>query len=117
VRAADAASRHQYPADDQRQFWRYGDVRPSARHERAARVLPGGVNRNIVHHAPCRCSSSPAAAPKIATDVDSSDYLDFIGNHTAMIVGAAHRGDGGGQRQLARGTGPRRREPEAELAS
>ena len=53
---------------------------------------------------PTRCSSSPAAAP-VLTDVDGNDYLDFIGNHTAMIVGnCAPEVTAAVERQLARGT-------------
>src|SRR5580765_7439030 len=81
---------HNILSDDQQRriLARYGERTPESRkaHERAARVLPGGVSRNIVHHAPYPLFIESGRGAHL-TDVDGSDYLDFIGNHTAMIVG------------------------------
>jgi glutamate-1-semialdehyde 2,1-aminomutase len=67
-------------------------------------VLPGGVNRNIVHHAPYPLFIESGGGAAL-TDVDGNDYLDFIGNHTAMILGnCAPEVTAAVERQLARGT-------------
>jgi glutamate-1-semialdehyde 2,1-aminomutase len=102
------AAIHNILTDDQQRriLGRYGERTPESRkaHERAARVLPGGVNRNIVHHAPYPLFIESGRGA-VLTDVDGNDYLDFIGNHTAMIVGnCAPEVTAAVERQLARGT-------------
>ncbi len=99
---------HNILTDDQQRriLARYGERTPELRkaHERAARVLPGGVNRNIVHHAPYPLFIESGRGA-VLTDVDGNDYLDFIGNHTAMILGnCAPEVTAAVERQLARGT-------------
>jgi glutamate-1-semialdehyde 2,1-aminomutase len=94
-------------SDDQHRILaRYGARTPESRkvHERAARVLPGGVNRNIVHHAPYPLFIESGRGA-LLTDVDGNDYLDFIGNHTAMILGnCVPEVTAAVEQQLARGT-------------
>jgi glutamate-1-semialdehyde 2,1-aminomutase len=85
---------------------RYGERTPDSRraHERAMRVLPGGVSRNIVHHAPYPLFIESGRGAHLV-DVDGNDYLDFIGNHTAMILGnGAPEVTAAVESQLARGT-------------
>ncbi|MEX0810414.1 MAG: aspartate aminotransferase family protein [Dongiaceae bacterium] len=67
---------------------RYVARTPSSKHahDRASHVLPGGVNRNIVHHGPHPMFVASGAGPYL-TDLDGNRYLDLIGNYTAMILG------------------------------
>jgi glutamate-1-semialdehyde 2,1-aminomutase len=99
---------HNILSDDQQRriLARYGERTPESRkaHERAARVLPGGVSRNIVHHGPYPLFIESGRGAHL-TDVDGNDYLDFIGNHTAMIVGnCAPEVLAAVEEQLTRGT-------------
>jgi glutamate-1-semialdehyde 2,1-aminomutase len=60
--------------------------------ERAARVLPGGVN------SPVRAYGGVGGTPRVIasangstiTDVDGNDYLDFVGSWGPLILGHAH---------------------------
>jgi len=55
-------------------------------HRRAERVLPGGINRNILYHKPHPLFVASGRGA-VLTDLDGNDYLDFNGNYTSMILG------------------------------
>ena len=57
-----------------------------AQHQRAAKVLPGGINRNILYHKPHPLFIGTGKGA-VLTDLDGNDYLDFNGNYTSMILG------------------------------
>ncbi|MFO0801030.1 MAG: glutamate-1-semialdehyde 2,1-aminomutase [Gemmataceae bacterium] len=64
----------------------------AAAHERAQKVIPGGVN------SPARAFGGVGGSPitiargrgAYLTDIDGNDYLDFIGSWGPMILGHAH---------------------------
>ncbi len=67
---------------------RYADKRPqSAAHAHAAaKVLPGGSTRSVLHvdPFPFRVASATGAT---LTDVDGHSYTDFLGDYTAGLLG------------------------------
>jgi len=71
---------------------RYVERTPRSRaaHERARALLPGGVNRTIVHHEPHPVFLARADGAWV-TDLDGNRYLDALGNYTAMILGHGNR--------------------------
>jgi glutamate-1-semialdehyde 2,1-aminomutase len=62
----------------------------AARAERCAAVLPGGDFRAAVGHRPYPLTVASAAGPWLR-DVDGHEYLDLLGNYTALVHGNAHR--------------------------
>jgi len=76
----------------------------AAQHARAARVLPGGINRNIVYHRPHPLFFASGLGATL-TDLDGNAYLDCNGNYTSMIHGnCVPEVMAAVQEQLARGT-------------
>lgn len=69
-------------------YRRYAEKRPqSAAHaEAAAKVLPGGSTRSVLHvdPFPFRVASADGA---MLTDVDGHTYTDFLGDYTAGLLG------------------------------
>lgn len=70
---------------------RYEARSPASRqaHARAGAMLPGGVNRNIVHHGPHPLFVERGEGAYLV-DLDGNRYLDLVGNYTAMILGHRH---------------------------
>jgi glutamate-1-semialdehyde 2,1-aminomutase len=58
-------------------------------HREASTLLPGGINRNIVHLDPYPVFVR-AAQGAFVVDEDGNRYLDCIGNYTAMAIGHSH---------------------------
>ncbi len=58
-------------------------------YERAKKVLPGGISRNMVLRSPNPIYASQAKGPYV-TDVNGKTYLDFSGNIGSLIHGHAH---------------------------
>ena len=71
------------------QAYRARTPRSIALHARALDVLPGGVNRNIVHYDPHPVFVQSGQGAYLF-DEDGNRYLDCIGNYTSMAVGHAH---------------------------
>ncbi|MCO8128743.1 aspartate aminotransferase family protein [Acidimicrobiia bacterium EGI L10123] len=67
---------------------RYAAARPisASWSERAARVLPGGNTRSILHFEPFPFRVDRAAG-KHLWDVDGHRYVDLLGNYTAGLLG------------------------------
>jgi glutamate-1-semialdehyde 2,1-aminomutase len=63
--------------------------RSAARAERRAAVLPGGDFRAAAWHLPYALTMATAAGPWLH-DVDGHEYLDLLGNYTALVHGNAH---------------------------
>lgn len=61
----------------------------AARAERAAALFPGGDFRAAAWHRPYPLTIAGAAGPWLH-DVDGHDYLDLLGNYTALVHGNAH---------------------------
>ena len=70
---------------------RYIDAHPRSRDlaERAARVLPGGNTRSVLHIEPFAFRVAGATGA-VLHDVDGHDYLDLLGDYSAGLLG---RGD------------------------
>jgi glutamate-1-semialdehyde 2,1-aminomutase len=58
-------------------------------HARSVKLLPGGVNRNIVFLEPYPVFVARAEGPYLF-DEDGNRYLDCIGNYTSMAIGHSH---------------------------
>ncbi|MBU6996982.1 MAG: aspartate aminotransferase family protein [Theionarchaea archaeon] len=58
-------------------------------HQRAAKVLPGGDTRSVTYFDPYPCFIESGSGCRIY-DVDGNEYLDFLNNYTALILGHAH---------------------------
>ena len=85
---------------------RYRERTPGskAHHANARELLPGGINRNIVYHAPHPLVIRSGNGAYL-TDVDGNRYLDMIGNYTSMILGHCPPGVvEAAEEQLCRGT-------------
>lgn len=78
--AADAELAHAYI--------RYAEKRPvSAAHaQAAAKVLPGGSTRSVLHVDPFPFRVAEANGATL-TDVDGHRYVDFLGDYTAGLLG------------------------------
>ena len=79
------------PAENRRAVVeRYVSRTPGSKraHDKAAELLPAGVNRNIVHHGPHPLFVERAEGPYLF-DPDGNRYLDLIANYTAMVLGNA----------------------------
>ncbi|HEX6420560.1 MAG TPA: aminotransferase class III-fold pyridoxal phosphate-dependent enzyme, partial [Acidimicrobiales bacterium] len=61
----------------------------AARARRSARVFPGGDFRAAAWHAPYPLTLARGEGPWLH-DVDGNDYLDLLGNYTALVHGNAH---------------------------
>jgi glutamate-1-semialdehyde 2,1-aminomutase len=61
----------------------------AARATRAARLFPGGDFRAAAWHAPYPLTIASGAGPWLR-DVDGHEYLDLLGNYTALVHGNAH---------------------------
>jgi glutamate-1-semialdehyde 2,1-aminomutase len=61
----------------------------AARAERHAALFPGGDFRAAVSHRPYPLTVASAAGPWLR-DVDGHEYLDLLGNYTALVHGNAH---------------------------
>ncbi|HEX6425439.1 MAG TPA: aminotransferase class III-fold pyridoxal phosphate-dependent enzyme [Acidimicrobiales bacterium] len=61
----------------------------AARAERRASVFPGGDFRAAAWHRPYPLTVASAAGPWLR-DVDGHEYLDLLGNYTALVHGNAH---------------------------
>ncbi|MFQ5558694.1 MAG: aspartate aminotransferase family protein, partial [Acidimicrobiales bacterium] len=66
----------------------YARTRPlgAAEHERAARVLPGGNTRSVLHFEPFPLKVASAAGCELV-DIDGHRYVDFCGDYTAGLLG------------------------------
>lgn len=79
-------------------------VRSRTAHERASRLLPAGVNRNIVYHGPHPLFIDRGRDAYLI-DLDGNEYLDLIANYTSMILGnSAPEVASAARRQLDYGT-------------
>jgi glutamate-1-semialdehyde 2,1-aminomutase len=58
-------------------------------HERAAKVMPGGDTRSVTYFDPYPCFIESGSGCRIY-DVDGNEYLDFLNNYTALVLGHAH---------------------------
>ncbi|MGC1119699.1 MAG: aspartate aminotransferase family protein [Candidatus Methanofastidiosia archaeon] len=58
-------------------------------HQRAAKVMPGGDTRSATYFDPYPCFIESGSGCKIY-DVDGNEYLDFLNNYTALVLGHAH---------------------------
>lgn len=67
---------------------RYRTTHPNsaAAHERARRVLPGGNTRSVLHFEPFPFRVSSGSASRLV-DIDGHEYVDFLGNYTAGLLG------------------------------
>jgi glutamate-1-semialdehyde 2,1-aminomutase len=67
---------------------RYSDRRPLSRElfERASAVLPGGSTRSVLDVAPFAFRIASASGSRI-TDVDGHEYVDFLGDYSAGLLG------------------------------
>lgn len=63
--------------------------RSAALHERATRLLPGGVTHDIRHFEPFPIYVDRAAGPR-KWDVDGNEIIDFVMGHGALLYGHAH---------------------------
>jgi glutamate-1-semialdehyde 2,1-aminomutase len=61
----------------------------ATRARRAAALFPGGDFRAAAWHLPYPLTIESAAGPWLR-DVDGHDYLDLLGNYTALVHGNAH---------------------------
>ena len=61
----------------------------AARAERAAALFPGGDFRAAAWHRPYPLTVAGGAGPWLR-DVDGHEYLDLLGNYTALVHGNAH---------------------------
>lgn len=61
----------------------------AARAERAAALFPGGDFRAAAWHRPYPLTIAGGAGPWLR-DVDGHEYLDLLGNYTALVHGNAH---------------------------
>jgi len=78
-----------YPDENRRAIVeRYIARTPASKraHDRALKVLPAGVNRNIVHHGPHPLFVRIGEGAYLE-DLDGNRYLDLVANYTAMILG------------------------------
>lgn len=109
------------PVDDQKDavVSRYCERTPRSRemHERNLRSQPGGVGRGIYYFAPYPTYMVRGEGCRLY-DLDGNEYLDFLGNYTALIHGHAHpRIVAAVNDQAQRGTAfPAPSEPEIKLA-
>lgn len=60
-----------------------------ARHQAAARVMPGGNTRTTLHHAPFPLGVARAKGCQL-WDLDEHCYIDLLGEYTAGIYGHSH---------------------------
>jgi glutamate-1-semialdehyde 2,1-aminomutase len=58
-------------------------------HAQSLKLLPGGINRNIVYSDPHPIFVERGEGPYLY-DVDGNRYLDCIGNYTSMALGHSH---------------------------
>lgn len=67
---------------------RYAAARPFSAdlHERAAAVLPNGSTRSVLDMAPFPFRVASATGARL-TDVDGHEYIDFLGDFTAGLLG------------------------------
>ena len=67
---------------------RYAEAHPNSRQlaERAARVLPGGNTRSVLHIEPFAFRVAGASGA-VLHDVDGHDYLDLLGDYSAGLLG------------------------------
>ncbi|MFP3901407.1 MAG: aspartate aminotransferase family protein [Acidimicrobiia bacterium] len=61
----------------------------AARAERRSALFPGGDFRAVAWHRPYPLTLAEAAGPWLR-DVDGNEYLDLLGNFTALVHGNAH---------------------------
>lgn len=62
-----------------------------AAHQQALALLPGGVNRQIVYHAPHPLFIQRGQGAYVE-DLDGNRFLDMLGNYTTLILGHCHPG-------------------------
>src|SRR5580704_10324920 len=60
-----------------------------ARYVEATAVMPGGNTRSVLHYAPFALAMQRASGCRLC-DLDSHEYVDFPGEHTAGIYGHSH---------------------------
>ncbi|WP_028935193.1 aspartate aminotransferase family protein [Pseudonocardia spinosispora] len=74
-----------------RALQRYEDRTPTSRalHEKACRIVPGGVSRNTLAFEPYPFATAEAAGAHL-TDVDGNTYLDLVNNFTSLPHGHGH---------------------------
>lgn len=67
---------------------RYAAANPKsqARQQAAARAMPGGNTRTVLHYTPFPLAWAAGKANHL-TDLDGHDYLDFLGEYTAGLYG------------------------------
>ena len=67
---------------------RYASKRPRSKElfERARQVMPGGSTRSVLDFAPFPFRVAAASGSRI-TDVDGHDYVDFLGDYSAGLLG------------------------------
>lgn len=63
--------------------------RSRAAHAAAARALPGGNTRSVLHYTPFPVVLDRAEGARV-TDLDGHDYLDLLGEYSAGIYGHSH---------------------------
>ncbi|BCS19736.1 aspartate aminotransferase family protein [Aspergillus puulaauensis] len=70
---------------------RYGSRNPKSKvqHERAARHLPGGNTRSVLHGSPFPLCMASGRANRLV-DIDGHEYLDFMCDMTAGLYGHSH---------------------------
>jgi glutamate-1-semialdehyde 2,1-aminomutase len=60
-----------------------------ARYVEATAVMPGGNTRTVLHYAPFPLAMARAEGCRL-WDLDSAEYVDFLGEYTAGIYGHSH---------------------------
>ena len=70
-------------------LYRSRTSRSAAVAQRAGRCMPGGDTRATVHHEPYPLTFVSGAGAYL-TDLDGHDYVDLLGNYTALVHGNAY---------------------------
>lgn len=60
-----------------------------AQAQKAARSMPGGNTRTVLHYSPFPLTIASAKGPEL-TDIDGHHYTDFLGEYTAGLYGHSH---------------------------
>ncbi len=71
---------------DAEQQFRARNPNSERMHENAARVMPGGNTRSVLHYAPFPLTFAKGTGARLV-DVDGHELLDFLGEYTAGIFG------------------------------